>query len=110
MRHSLSYRDPLKSSNAEVAFVRANFAAGRGHAWEGGRLRDRESRQRARLHFRRPPVAEFQSNSISEIFPYRNQQSPNSGKRRSAVRPTTTMVERIQPDHWLIVAIPRRPR
>ena len=37
MRHSLSYRDWLRSSNAEVAFVRANFTAGRGHAWEGGR-------------------------------------------------------------------------
>jgi len=37
MRHSLSYGSRLKSSNAEVAFVRANFTAGRGHAWEGGR-------------------------------------------------------------------------
>ena len=37
MRHSLSYRGRLRSSNAEVAFVRANFTAGRGHAWEGGR-------------------------------------------------------------------------
>jgi phosphatidylserine/phosphatidylglycerophosphate/cardiolipin synthase-like enzyme len=37
MRHTLSYRDRLRSSNAEVAFVRANFTAGRGHAWEGGR-------------------------------------------------------------------------
>ena len=37
MRHTLSYRDPLKSSNTKVAFVRANFTAGRGHAWEGGR-------------------------------------------------------------------------
>src|SRR5437867_424513 len=37
MRHTLWYRDWLKSSNAEVAFVRANFTAGRGHAWEGGR-------------------------------------------------------------------------
>src|SRR5213080_4548993 len=37
MRHSLSYRGSLKSSNAEVAFVRANFTAGRGRAWEGGR-------------------------------------------------------------------------
>jgi hypothetical protein len=37
MCHTLSYRDRLKSSNAEVAFVRANFTAGRGHAWEGGR-------------------------------------------------------------------------
>jgi hypothetical protein len=37
MRHNLSYRDRLKSSNAEVAFVRANFTAERGHAWEGGR-------------------------------------------------------------------------
>jgi len=37
MRHSLSYGCRLKSSNAEVAFVRANFTAGRGHAWEGGR-------------------------------------------------------------------------
>jgi hypothetical protein len=37
MRHTLSYRDWLRSSNAKVAFVRANFTAGRGHAWEGGR-------------------------------------------------------------------------
>jgi len=37
MRHSLWYGDRLKSSNAEVAFVRANFTAGRGDAWEGGR-------------------------------------------------------------------------
>jgi hypothetical protein len=37
MRHTLSYRCRLDSSNAEVAFVRANFTAGRGHAWEGGR-------------------------------------------------------------------------
>ena len=37
MRHNLSYRGRLKSSNAEAAFVRANFTAGRGHAWEGGR-------------------------------------------------------------------------
>jgi hypothetical protein len=37
MRHSLSYLGRLRSSNAEVAFVRANFTAGRGHAWEGGR-------------------------------------------------------------------------
>jgi hypothetical protein len=37
MCHSLSYRDWLKSSNAQVAFVGANFTAGRGHAWEGGR-------------------------------------------------------------------------
>ena len=37
MRHTLWYRDWLKSSNADVAFVRANFTAGRGHAWEGGR-------------------------------------------------------------------------
>jgi hypothetical protein len=37
MRHSLWYRVRLTSSNAEVAFVRANFTAGRGHAWEGGR-------------------------------------------------------------------------
>ena len=36
MRHILSYPGRLKSSNAEVAFVRANFTAGRGHAWEGG--------------------------------------------------------------------------
>src|SRR6266480_2208869 len=35
MRHILSYRDWLTSSNAEVAFVRANFTAGRGHAWGG---------------------------------------------------------------------------
>src|SRR6266436_3090559 len=52
MRHNLSYRGRLKSSNAEVAFVRANFTAGRGHAWEGAGHRDRESRQRVRLHFR----------------------------------------------------------
>src|SRR5207253_6500361 len=38
MRHNLSYRDRMTSSNAEVAFVRANFTAGRGHAWEGGRV------------------------------------------------------------------------
>src|SRR5204863_3086496 len=37
MRHSFSYRGRLESSNAEVTFVRANFTAGRGHAWEGGR-------------------------------------------------------------------------
>src|SRR6266566_7210469 len=37
MRHNLSYRDWLRSSNAKVAFVRANFTAGRGHSWEGGR-------------------------------------------------------------------------
>src|SRR5207248_11446039 len=37
MRHSFAYRGRLESSNAEVAFVRANFTAGRGHAWEGGR-------------------------------------------------------------------------
>jgi hypothetical protein len=37
MRHSLSYSCRPKSSNAKVAFVRANFTAGRGHAWEGGR-------------------------------------------------------------------------
>ena len=37
MRHILSYRDWLTSSNAEVAFVRANFTAGRGRAWEEGR-------------------------------------------------------------------------
>ena len=37
MRHILSYRGWLKSSNAQVAFVRANFTAGQGHAWEGGR-------------------------------------------------------------------------
>src|SRR5438046_9105809 len=29
MRHILSYRGWLRSSNAEVAFVRANFTAGR---------------------------------------------------------------------------------
>jgi hypothetical protein len=52
MRHNLSYRDRLRSSNAEVAFVRANFTAGRGHAWGEAGLRDRESRQRVRLHFR----------------------------------------------------------
>ena len=37
MRHTFSYRGRLKSSNAEVAFVRANFTAGRGHTWEGDR-------------------------------------------------------------------------
>src|SRR5438874_12609495 len=36
MRHTLSYRGRLESSNAKVAFVRANFTAGRGAAWEGG--------------------------------------------------------------------------
>ena len=35
MRHNLSYGGRLKSSNAKVAFVRANFTAGRGHAWKG---------------------------------------------------------------------------
>jgi len=33
MRHNLSYRDWLESSNAEVAFVRANFTG-----WTGTRL------------------------------------------------------------------------
>jgi len=37
MRHTLSYRGRLTSSNAQVALVRANFTAGRGDAWEGGR-------------------------------------------------------------------------
>jgi hypothetical protein len=41
MRHSLSYRDRLQSSNAQVAFVRANFTAGRGHAGREAGLRDR---------------------------------------------------------------------
>src|SRR5439155_26043273 len=45
MRHSLWYRGRLRSSNAKVAFVRANFTAGRGHAWEEAGLRDGESRQ-----------------------------------------------------------------
>src|SRR5438309_7376661 len=61
MRHILSYRDWLTSSNAEVAFVRANFTAGRGHAWKAG-LRDWESRQRVRLHFNRSFVIPAQLN------------------------------------------------
>ncbi len=53
MRHNLSYRGPLKSSNAEVAFVRANFTAGRGHTWREAGLRDRESRHRVCVVVRR---------------------------------------------------------
>jgi hypothetical protein len=44
MRHSLWYCGRLESSNAEVAFVRANFTAGRGHIPFSKRERTRLTR------------------------------------------------------------------